>query len=758
MKNYFILASAALALASCSNDEFLGEGPGTGNKENTSNAILFSAGKNALTRGDIYGSEAATILGNNFIVEGTKGDLPATTTTTTTVFDNYLVTFEANTAGTTESNTNNWEYVGVTSSAQVDDVNALLGRTVDQQTIKYWDFSAPQYDFVAYSTGNKKMVNTTPTAGQVQVTKIDGTAKSYSFTGLSAEDLSSVYVTDVVTVEKTSYGQPVVLKFKNLTSKVRMALYETVPGYSVTDVEFYADDQPAGQGFSPIVTPADQTALESQNGTSQCYTEEYGVYTEYNTYDPNVTVVYIKNGDPTKTSNATLFTPQTAPLPTSGKIDVTYPTIGSTAKKTSPQPEDYNKAHVEVAAVAGGTKSTTQKFGDLATNTYKAAEHNEPTGNVYLGRASKDPTFAGKLADNYYQAVIPNTTGQTLTLRVNYTLVSTDGSNETIKVWGAKAIVPATYTKWQSNYAYTYIFKISDKSNGSTDELGGVEGLFPITFDAVVAQVTDANAEQTTITTVATPSITTYQKGHVYTDADSYLATKGAIYVMVKKDDGTLAEDLNTQGKLYKVEKTAGKAEISEATVTDALLKQVTATSPVTIEGRNGIKLTNTSLVNGNSYVGVDGNTVTLTETNCVDKWETPTAGTYAYVYTAKDKTETINVYQPVSKVAGTDNVDGLKYIAWSTLAAASDMASTETADKDYLYFQVTKNGAGTEVYYSYITVVPGKTKVFAADGVKKIKKSDLTDATGTAAASTFYFDVYEENNGVYGVKVIVVE
>lgn len=751
MKKYLYFSIAALALVSCSDDEYIG---GTHEKTptDTAGAILFQPSKGALTRGDIYGSAAAEILGKNFIVEGTKGVLPTNTTTTNVVFDNYLVVFEENTAGTTESNTHNWEYVGVSTSAQVDNINTLLGRTVDQQSIKYWDYSVPQYDFVAYSTGNKKMVNTTPTAGQVQVTKIDGTAKSYSFTGLSAEDLSSVYVTDVVTVEQASYGQPVVLKFKNLTSKVRMALYETVPGYSVKDVEFFADDATTTVTYTAATVPADQTELDAANATAQLYTEAAGVYTAYTTYDAGVTNVYTAKS--TTSDVATLFNTASA-LPTSGTINVTYPHTGTTHRNATPQTEDYNKANV--AVTAGASTSNTQEFNTLAANTLKAADHNEPAGTVYLGRTSNDPTFAGALANNYYQAVIPNPEGLSLTLRVNYTLVSTDGSNEEIKVWGAKAIVPATYTKWQPNYAYTYIFKISDKSNGSTENLGGTEGLFPITFDAVVAQVTDASAEQTTITTVATPSITTYQKGHNYADEDSYLASKGLIYVMVKDNAGDLAEDLDSKGQLYTV---TGSA-ISEASVTDALLKQVAVTGSENVRGRNGIALTEATSTVGNQYINLEGNIVTISgKDNCVASF-TPSAGTYAYVYKVADATAagSYTVYQPKSYAVDAD-VEGLKSITYATIAGETDLAADETADKDYLYFQVTKNGAGDVTNYSYITVIPGKTLVAAGEGVKKIAKSSLTTegTSATAVANTFYFDTYDQNDAQYGVKVIKVQ
>ena len=125
-----------------------------------------------------------------------------------------------------------------------------------------------------------------------------------------------------------------------------------------------------------------------------------------------------------------------------------------------------------------------------------------------------------------------------------------DGAAETIKVYGAKAVVPSTYTKWLPNYAYTYVFKISDNTNGWTSTVTtDPAGLFPITFDAVVAEATDATGEQTTVTTVATPSITTYQQGHTYT-TNEYSKAGEKLYVQVMDNStspASLVDDLDEQ-------------------------------------------------------------------------------------------------------------------------------------------------------------------------------------------------------------------
>ena len=146
MKKYFIYAASALALASCSSDDFLGDNPG--NEQNASSAINFGGETGKITRaanGKSVGATAANLLGKKFYVLGTKGTLPTNSPTTSIVFDNYKVEWKENTAGTTADNTNDWEYVGIVPTG------LHAGNTAPtEQSIKYWDYSQPQYDFIAY--------------------------------------------------------------------------------------------------------------------------------------------------------------------------------------------------------------------------------------------------------------------------------------------------------------------------------------------------------------------------------------------------------------------------------------------------------------------------------------------------------------------------------------------------------------------------------------------------------------------------------
>lgn len=163
-KFYFVAALAATMLASCADDKFVGDNSPNELQENAGVGIQFGLNVPGRTRADIYGGEAAKLLGYNFYVMGTKGTgagdatEPATSPTTTLVFDNYLVHYGVNTAGQTESNTANWEYVGFRPGTGDYTKYVYLtsmdpARTEDNQTIKYWDYSTKSYDFFAFSVG-----------------------------------------------------------------------------------------------------------------------------------------------------------------------------------------------------------------------------------------------------------------------------------------------------------------------------------------------------------------------------------------------------------------------------------------------------------------------------------------------------------------------------------------------------------------------------------------------------------------------------
>lgn len=647
MKKYLFIAASALALASCSSEDFVGtEG---GNVETGANQAINFAGETGKTtraaNGNKVGADAAKLLGGKFYVLGTKGTLPTGSPTTTKVFDNYQVEWGANTAGTSSDNTNDWKYAGLDFVA----LNKTSHNEGDKQTIKYWDYSQPQYDFIAYSIGNNTLVtdktatlNDNEVLGTTIVTPNENnnnTYTSYSLKATKINDLKECYYTDVTTVVKDNYGKPVQFTFKNLTAKVRVAFYETVPGYSVKDLRFYSDENTSR---TDLATEDSKKATLYATGT-----ESY----------------IAKNGE----------------------ITVTYPVVGKTASDNNTK--GYNKAIVSV------TPATDDKISklDLGTVNYNTE---------FLAKTAKEATMAGKKADSYYTAVLPIAAeGKPLTLRMNYTLVSDDGSKEEIKVYGAKAVIPASYTQWQPNFAYTYIFKISDNTNGATcTENNTPEGLFPITFDAVVADIDNVDFNQETITTVSTPSVTSYafntNKKEVimaYGNGNEYpAATSTDIYVSVTatKDNGTITagttlSDLDTKGQLYTINK-----EVTEAEVIDALQVQSSKTE-TSITGRNGVTLTNVA-ENVVSYPetipSADNKTITVTANSVAKFTATATATTYAYVYKEKDGTakDIITAVKGDGNITAGENEYYTDYECTQPVAKDTQLANNKIYYKKY--------------------------------------------------------------------------
>lgn len=506
MNKFFIAAASALALASCSSDDFLGEIQG--NEQNgATSAINFGGDTGKITRATSTGVTAADLLENNFVVVGFKGSKTDAANNETYAFDHYNVNFKDGSAFSTESNRAGWEYVNQDMKVKGAD-KSLAQSGATQQTIKYWDHSCASYDFIAFSMGKKDAASkyATPT----HVDKANLATAAYTLTG-NVNTLSECYISDMKTVKEKEYNDASVsMSFRHLASKVRMALFETVPGYVISDVKFYTD--------------ATSTTTDNTEGT---------LIGGFNN---------------------------------SGTLTVFFPTTG-TKHATE---KDYNKAHVRFtkSTTAGETGVLNHKgFG--AVNYNNQAEGTISKGTTYLSQNAATPSYCG-VDDpyHYYQNVLPSEGAPSaITLRIDYKLTSVDGSNETINVKGATATVPAEYTEWKSGYAYTYIFKISQDTNGSTG--GSSTGLTAISFDAVVVD-DEANGLQETITTVSDNSITTYgyKDNKVTTNGNEYVDGTD-IYATVYSAGATVAPQ-----KLYTVTLEDGATQtINEASVANALVK-----------------------------------------------------------------------------------------------------------------------------------------------------------------------------------------
>ena len=481
------LTTIILTLAGCASEDYVG------NRElheaNDTPPIHFDGGTEAITRATSNTGTTAQKLDGQFKIYGVKsGATPGADMQN--VFVNYVVWYADNSANTTTSNSNNWEYVGDAGT------HGTVTLTNDQ-TIKFWDYSAADYRFVAGSPASAFTYNVTSTTTPT----ITQTIATASVTGLAghlganttetALTANPIYVAKPKIITSTHYREPVTFEFIRQQAQVRVGIYETIPGYVISDIHFYEQETTSGSSDW-------KTTAETGNNVILAST-----ISDY--------FVGATNGAATITYDWTASPPS---------YTYTYDTAGE-----SP------------------TVSTAQNwYGGvfMPTETDAAVKATTSTDDGLFGIHGISDADADMAANGYFSVLptLPTTDAAPLLIKCDYTLKSIDvNSDETIDVKGATAAIPAAFTKWAPNTLYTYLFKISDNTNGSTGQ--NISGLYPITFAAVES---DGGSMGTT-TVVSTPSITTYQEGSVVdVEADGETpAYHGIKYVTGKTIYATVA-------------------------------------------------------------------------------------------------------------------------------------------------------------------------------------------------------------------------
>lgn len=406
-KYYFVSAIAALALASCANEDFLGEVPGNNPSAVNGKEISFSGEAGKMSRANKENADAASALGSRFWVYGTK----KISDTDKLVYNNYLVKYTDQT-GTTPT-TKAWQYSGLNNSNDAGDGNTTYNYTTavenaykTEQGLKFWDYSASSYTFTAFSAPSADLTGESP---KIKVKKENDT---YKITLNNDADVDRLYFSDKKTISTSNYKEAVQFTFRNIIAKVRVGMYTTIPGYTVQIKKFYTGDNQTTEHNDKFAANAENTALVLDGS-------EYIV--SYNTDN----------------------TP---------KLEI--PTTGRAASQAT--------------------------ILELGSNLL----------NNNLGTSKDNVTFDKK--DGAFTCFLPQTATDDMKIKVDYQLTSTDGSKETIDVKGATVTVGKDKINWEINHSYTYIFKISVNTNGTTGGEGSTVGLYPITFDAVVEDFTES--------------------------------------------------------------------------------------------------------------------------------------------------------------------------------------------------------------------------------------------------------------------------
>lgn len=449
MKKSLFFAVAATVLSGCASDELVDVSvPNTGTSHSD---IRFTTSQKNTTRAQklqdaghynfgVFGYKSTDKVNNimaNYLV-GYHDDTKAYSTSGTTVGDSDGIV-----DGLSE-----WMYEGLgfgeftgTYAGQRLNPGEPFASNVENQYLRYWDNAADYTCFYAYAPYVNSASPVTYVDGQAVGTSTDkyvmtipnGTIKHAVVEDGKDYSLSEfMYAWTKVT--KSNYGHDVALNFNRLNAKVNIKFWEDIPGYNVRIIDLNSD-------YSVSAVPA------IKDGTSNNYGYKLGK-------------IYSENGAKIQ------FYPEatTATDPTLKQYEGT--TVSTPIKFNAPTAAQIGESRVDA------TPSTT---------TYYAIPKGSTAG--VLANGADKITDAGTLNTDLAE------TG--LTFHVSYELISNTG--EVITVKDATVFVPTDYTNWLANTHYTYIFKITKDSNGSTDsgdtpnptdpEVPTENSLYPIVFD-----------------------------------------------------------------------------------------------------------------------------------------------------------------------------------------------------------------------------------------------------------------------------------
>ncbi|MCC8071076.1 MAG: hypothetical protein LIO90_04650 [Bacteroidales bacterium] len=449
LKTHSVLLAAALpsmllALAACSNDEPM---PTPQSQTDDQEAIAFTLHDSPLSRADAALQTEAV----NFGVFAYKGSsATAVSASDQTVMDNYLVGYGqsatqstgtvagynpsgATTIGDASSTADGqsyWFYENLGSSQYTNTdsqyilaTNTAMMSNNAEQYLKYWDDDYAYTYFYAYAP----YVNgsNTPTFDPATQTL---TYKADVEMGTNRSGYSQQYMYAASIVPKTQYGQDVDLVFHRLNAKVRIGFYETIPGYKV------------------YLTPVLEWDKVNKKMTTNPFNTEGEIVAvpakwDGNSYDKD-TYVYQST-------------------PTIDLSDVSNPTVSWGSQNLNNNEWIFDNVATSTVTIATETLTEPWIGEDAAANA------------VY------SPTY-------YYPLPAGTIENCGFIYYVSFMLVAED-TGETIQVNNAGVYVEPTYTQWESNMLYTYIFKITAAAPAGGDPDAptiGTDVLKAIVFDA----------------------------------------------------------------------------------------------------------------------------------------------------------------------------------------------------------------------------------------------------------------------------------
>lgn len=401
---YSNLLAATVLLAGCSADSYMGTEPTTEPAKADTVAISFMSSAQANTRAT--GAEAAALLGGSFCVYGEVVDAQ---NHTHILMDNYQLNYQTG-YGEASGYQSDWAYVG------------LYSKRGSLQNIKYWDYSAKGYSFIAFAgLPSTQLLNGTKGDTRVYIYNVESATNLYVADRVTATP-KALAATET-TAASQGYADKVTFDFRRIAAMMRIGFYETVPGYAIKDLIFY-------------YVGAESGSLEVGVRSAFPQSGSYTVSFDDATNRAHTTFVGAKN--------------QMAFAQSFGQLQYTSALCAGTVEGKPYIDAEGHPTATPVNAFLGTTSNTA---------TYGQGQY------TIDGQSGVTST---------YRPILPNEDNTLmLQMRVDYTLVSLDGKGEEIHVRDAHVNVPVKYSQWKSNHAYTYLFKISDNSNGYTGVGGG---------------------------------------------------------------------------------------------------------------------------------------------------------------------------------------------------------------------------------------------------------------------------------------------
>ena len=346
------------------------------------------------------------------------------------VMDGYQVKFINGAAGSTESNTTGWEYVGIPNTAL---------STI--QTIKYWDFSATSYRFFAYSPFDTDAAVSVKTTNDATSSSAGASSTASSSIGVSSAGSSSDGVSTPVATASFSFP----FEYSDVATATSIPY--------ISDLWFAKSSAAASNGGSDDSSSnGASSASSSSDGASSAGSSSDGVSTPVAKYGSCVTLTFAPiiakvrfkftypNGTEEILVKDILFCDSrfiddtsAATTPLRGTITATYPLEGS---PTTTTPTMSWKA----PATSGGA-SHPDTGPLLFTIPYE-----EESDKIHI---LDDAKLYGKW---YY---VPP-------LNIIHYIQGAYTMTATIDGYKVSATVPEQFMQWKAGFQYTYIFKITE--------------------------------------------------------------------------------------------------------------------------------------------------------------------------------------------------------------------------------------------------------------------------------------------------------